>query len=366
MTTERPDVIKESGGLELPPLGDTWYIAGWAPEFEPSLPVSRMIAGEQMVLYRVPGGRMVGLEDRCPHRWAPLSLGRVEGEHIRCMYHGVKYGSDGQCVEVPGQDLVPKTLCVRSYPIVEKHHLVWVWIGDPAKAHPSRVPDLSVMDEPQWRLYQGVVEYKANHALISDNLLDLTHVRFLHERTLGRPVATVSGTPSGPPQVRAEPRRLDNGVRAEGWYPGSRIIAIPKSVPDGDLWMRSDYIVPGILISRGGMYAPGTATECEGLPPGTQHVPLSDGLAIHAVTPMRARNTRYFYLQGFRVSDAEKDETDAIWQVSQEAFVEDLKMIEAQQENVALDSPHRMGGIAADRGLVMFRSLMKRLISDRN
>jgi phenylpropionate dioxygenase-like ring-hydroxylating dioxygenase large terminal subunit len=249
--------------------------------------------------------------------------------------------------------------------VAEKYRLVWIWMGDPTLADPDLIPDLSMLDEPKWHLYVGSLDYEANYALVNDNLLDLTHIEFLHEKTLGRPVASRSGD-LGRPQILggSEAKLTDRGVRVEGWTGGPRLEILPKKVPDGDLWSRVDSVVPGINIARVRMYPQGTSRECKGLCPGPAHLPLSDTMAIHVVTPMTPHKTRYFYSMGVRMSDAERTEADAIWEIAKQAFSEDLKMIQAQQKIVSFHPGHRMLGIAADRGLVLFRNKLKKLIAE--
>ncbi len=345
-----------------PFLKSTWYAAGWSSEFESS-PAARTIINEPVVCYRKQDGTLVALEDRCAHRWAPLSLGRVEGDELRCMYHGIKFRPDGLCSEVPGQDRIAKSLCVRAYPVVERHRLVWIWMGDPTQADPRLIPDLSLGDRPAMHSYQGSLDYQAHYSLICDNLLDLSHLAYLHERTLGRPVAPIS-------QRRTKPRipdgsgatRIDGGVRVEGWLFG-RSAFLPKKVPDGDLWSRVDFLVPGIYVSHARMYPEGTAEKCGGRPPEEDLAPLSDSISIQAVTPITARETRYFYSIGHRMSDMDAAEADEIWKIVLEAFAEDLRMIEAQQRIIDTHPGRPMGGIAADRGLTLFRTLMKKRIT---
>jgi phenylpropionate dioxygenase-like ring-hydroxylating dioxygenase large terminal subunit len=352
--------------IELPFLRNIWYVAGWASEFDASGPIGRTIVDEPIVLYRKRDGKLVALQDRCAHRWAPLSFGRVEGDDLRCMYHGVKYGADGRCVEVPGQDRIAKMLCVRPYPVVQKNRLVWIWMADPAIADPDLIPDLGMLDQPWRRIYHGSLDYEANYSLINDNLLDLSHLSFLHEKTVGRPVVTEAEshlkpyTPGG-----SEAKPLERGVRVESWVSGplARNVLLPKKVPDGDLWTRTDFLAPGIFISDERMYPAGTAQECQDLPPGAERVSLSDSMSIQAVTPMTARKTRYFYSFGPRASDVEAEESDAMWQIVKETFSEDLRMIQAQQSIIDAHPGHRMGGIAADRGLVLFRNLIKKLLA---
>lgn len=350
-------------------LRNAWYVVGWADDLSSAPPVGIALLNEPVVLYRDLTSTWVALEDRCAHRWAPLSRGRIEGNDLRCMYHGLRYDRSGRCVEIPGQDRVPKSLGVRSFPVLERHGFVWVWMGDPGRAEPHLIPDLCLLDDHSRRIYRGSLDYRANYKLVSDNLLDLSHISFLHETTLGRPVA-------GPRGMRPKPRiqtgsqavTLERGVRVEGWIPGAqaRGIWVPKSAPDGDLWSRVDFLVPGIYISQAQMYPIGTEDACHGSPPCatvTGPAPLTDSMSIQAITPMGPRTTRYFYSFGSRSVDMSPDESDAVWGIVQEAFTEDLKMIEAQQQNIDHHPGRRMAGIAADRGLTLFRALMKRLVA---
>jgi hypothetical protein len=141
-------------------------------------------------------------------------------------------------------------------------------------------------------------------------------------------------------------------------------VVLPKELPDGDLWIRTDFLVPGIFISNWRIYPEGTAEDCKGRAPGIERVPLSNSMSIQAVVPMTTRRTRYLFSLGHRASDMEEEESSAIWKVVQEGFTEDLQMIQAQQRMIDTHPGRRMVGIAADRGLVMFRGLMKQLIAN--
>jgi phenylpropionate dioxygenase-like ring-hydroxylating dioxygenase large terminal subunit len=354
--------------LELPFLKDVWYVAGWMSEFEGPGPFARTIADEPLVLYRKKDKTISALADRCAHRWAPLSRGRTEGDDIRCMYHGVRFRSDGTCAEVPGQSQAAPTLRVRSYSVVERHQLVWVWLGDPARADLHSIPDLSMLDQPSRRIYQGSLDYAAHYSLICDNLLDLSHIGFLHEKTAGQPVVELTDVPAGSCYMPggSEAKLIDRGVRAESWISGptARSVALPKRTPDGDLWTRTDFLVPGIFISVDRMYPSGTANRCGRLAPAPELESLSDTMSIQAVTPISKRESRYFYSFGPRASEVDVSEGAAMWRIVLATFAEDVKMIEAQQKVIDQHPGDQMGGIAADRGFTLYRNLMKRLSSE--
>jgi vanillate O-demethylase monooxygenase subunit len=212
----------------------------------------------------------------------------------------------------------------------------------------------------------GQLDYEANHAFISDNLLDLSHLAFLHEKTLGRrPDSAPKDGSTLQTRTGAEAKPLERGVRAESWRVGeqNRSVIQPTNAPKGDVWTRVDFLVPGIFISRVATYPAGTAQACAGGTPGDDMEALTDTMSCQAVTPMTARTTRYFYSSGPRASDMSEEESRRVWEIAEAAFLEDKVMIEAQQKVIDHCRSTRMGWIEADRGPGLFRALMERLIA---
>ena len=166
-------------------IKNCWYVAAWDIEVPEDGMLARTLLNEPVLLYRGSEGQVVALENRCCHRAAPLHLGRKEGDCIRCMYHGLKFDPSGACVEIPGQDKIPPKTCIKSYRVVERHRLVWIWMGDPAMANPDDIVDHHWHDSPDWRMKPGYIHYQANYKLIVDNLLDFTHLAWVHPTTLG-------------------------------------------------------------------------------------------------------------------------------------------------------------------------------------
>jgi vanillate monooxygenase len=165
-------------------LRNQWYCAALAHEIGKA-PLGRVFLGEPVVMFRTADGTICALEDRCCHRRAPLSLGKVEGDNLRCGYHGFLYDASGRVVWVPGQDRVPPDARVRSYPIVDRHGYVWIWMGDPALADPAKAPDFFWNDDPAWAAWSGYLPIACNYMLLVDNLMDLSHVPVLHAGLLG-------------------------------------------------------------------------------------------------------------------------------------------------------------------------------------
>lgn len=186
-------------------IKNTWYVAGWDKEIPAEGMFSRTIIGVPVVMYRKEDGSIVALEDRCCHRGAPLSVGRREGDCIRCMYHGLKFDSAGRCIEAPAQERIAPQAKVRKFPIVEQHRWVWIWMGDPENADPSLIPDTQWLDHPEWRSLDGYIHYDVNYLLICDNLLDFSHLPFVHPTTLGGSEDYAA--------VRPKVERIDGGVR---------------------------------------------------------------------------------------------------------------------------------------------------------
>lgn len=168
-------------------IRNTWYIAA-EPQELGGRPLARTILDVPLVLFRTASGVPVALDDRCPHRFAPLSLGRVVGERIQCGYHGAQFDASGACALVPGQSVLPPKARVRSYPLHEKHGYVWIWLGDPGGADDtSTIPAfLWRSDHPQWDGGYGHFEsLRANYNLINDNLFDITHAEYVHPESFG-------------------------------------------------------------------------------------------------------------------------------------------------------------------------------------
>ena len=146
-----------------------------------------------MVLYRRTDGQVTALEDACWHRLLPLSMGRLEGDEVVCGYHGLVFNAAGRCTYMPAQKTINPSACVRSYPVAERHRLVWIWPGDPALADPAKIPDFHWNDGTEW-VGEGGTFYglKCDYRLVIDNLMDLTHETYVHAGSIGDEAITSS------------------------------------------------------------------------------------------------------------------------------------------------------------------------------
>lgn len=163
-------------------LKNQWYVAAFPAEVT-DRPLARTICNEPMVLFRGADGKVGALSDRCPHRMAPLSSGEVVGDAVQCGYHGIRFDRQGTCVHIPGGLAAPRNFRARSFPVVERHGFIYLWMGE-GPADESKLPNFYENDDPGWAGVPGYLHIRCNYQLMVDNILDLTHVVFVHKTTL--------------------------------------------------------------------------------------------------------------------------------------------------------------------------------------
>jgi phenylpropionate dioxygenase-like ring-hydroxylating dioxygenase large terminal subunit len=177
--------LRRMADRDTPFITSCWYVAALAEEISDGL-FKRRILDQQLVLYRTSEGKVVALEDRCAHRSFPLSSGRLEGDTIICGYHGFRYDPNGNWIDVPSQTQCPKGVGVRNYPIVQQGPLLWIWMGD-SPADESLLPAQEWMASADWAFSVGYMPLRGNYVSLHENLLDLTHLSYLHAGTFGTP-----------------------------------------------------------------------------------------------------------------------------------------------------------------------------------
>jgi len=163
-----------------------WYVAAFSSEVTREF-LPRILLEKRVVLFRTEAGEVVALSDRCAHRAYPLSLGKLEGDTIVCGYHGFRFNAEGDCIDVPSSAKCPRDLGVARYRVVERGPLVWIWMGDPDEADESRLVEQEWLSEINWAKSSGYFELQSNYISMHENLLDLTHLSFLHANTFGTP-----------------------------------------------------------------------------------------------------------------------------------------------------------------------------------
>ncbi len=305
-------------------LRNAWYVAGFAEEFTPEKLIARTLLDQPMVMFRNGMGGITALADRCPHRFAPLSLGRIcdGGRSVRSGYHGLEFGPDGRCTRNPHSDkAIPKAAAVASYAVRENAGLVWLWGGDAALADESLMPDFSAVTcAPPEATIKGYMPAACSYELLVDNILDLTHVDYLHPTTLG------SGALAGvQPQVSDRGERSVHIVWQSSGQPapaafdmGLRLQGQPT-----DQWTEVTWKAPSCMLLNVGATLLGE-TRAQG----------ASTLNLHLATPETATTMHYWYwtTRSFAIG---AEANAQIRPILEHVFTqEDKPMIEAQQRQI--------------------------------
>lgn len=345
-------------------IRNAWYMAGWAKDFPAGTPTACRILNEPLVFYRQADGTLVALEDRCPHRLAPLSMGQVEGDDLRCLYHGVKFSGAGACLEVPGSNAKPKTLCVRPYPVVERESAVFVWMGDASKADESLLPPFIGHENPDWHMLPGHMDYDVYYELIQDNLLDLSHIAFLHRNSFG-------GGNAGSNQAWADAElritQLPRGVRVERWMKNAPTPPpqAPVVGPLCDVMNSFDYLAPGFFLLNTRYYKVGAAERAGSDRPTEE--PIFASWTSQAVTPITDRKTTYYFCFGpWDKQPGAADMKEAFRSLALKAFTEDWEMLTAQQKSLDADPARRMVLFDVDKAPVLYRRVVDKILAEES
>lgn len=186
---------------------DFWYPVAVAASVPREKTLAARFAGERIALYRGASGAVYALADRCAHRQVPLSMGVVEGDALRCCYHGWTYRGNGRISQIPylsaGSARPPRG--VRAYPVREAYGLVFVFPGDPAKAAAAPLPRLPEFDSPRHKTMTFSRTVACHYSFLHENLLDMNH-QFLHRGVVGRIRPELLGYETGPHSVAARYR----------------------------------------------------------------------------------------------------------------------------------------------------------------
>lgn len=299
-------------------IRDLWYVAAWASEVSDRL-FSRTLLGEPVLIYREQDGTAVAIGNRCAHRFAPLDLGRrCEDGSIECPYHGLRFDRSGACVHNPHEDgKIPRNARVPAYPLVERYGLLWIWMGDPARADADRIPAFDQLTNPGYRTITGRTGIKAHYELVADNLLDLSHSQFLHAK-FARADDVLT--------VRHEVTQDGDTVFSRRWIPDipapnffARCMPAPKARVDH--WVRVRWDAPGLHRLDVGVTSAGRPEE-EGM----------RRQGSHLLTPENETSTHYFYASSRNYLLENENEDEAIREWHRVGFGEqDKPMIEAVQ-----------------------------------
>ena len=343
-------------------LNNGWYVAAWSDEVGRT-PLARTLLSQPVVFYRREDGGAVALHDRCPHRFVPLSLGTVAGDEIMCGYHGLTFDDSGHCTHERATSLARDRFCLRSYPVTDRYGALWIWMGDAAAADPELIPRFDFFDDPDHMIAgRGLTHIKANYTLEIDNLLDLSHLDFVHAKTISNGQVT---------QGRYKVYQKGNTVHSDWGIPGTiapRQFADLIAMSNDPRWdgAKADGIVDHWLDMR--WDAPGTLLLDVGVaPPGTARAAAIDMLQAHFVTPETEESTHYFWVYSMTRLGQPQELLDGFLHVVNIAFGdEDRPMLEAQQQAMAGNDfwAEQPMILAEDGGAIRARRVLDKLIRD--
>lgn len=331
-------------------LRNAWYPLCWSAEVGEALSPHTAL-GEKIVVFRKADGSIAALEDCCPHKFLPLSMGRRKGDQVECGYHGMTFDCSGRCTAIPGQPVIPTTAAVRSYAVEERLGLAWIWMGAAEDADRTMLYDLPQYGDPAWKAVHGASLYNAaNYMNLIDNLLDPSHVTFVHGTTLATP---------GGRDVPVQSEKHENGVTVWRWILDSPPIPVFAKTGhfkgNADRWHYYMFTPPSSCVIDFGSGEPGALTE----------ETRSQGLQIYAchfILPVDETSCidHWLHVRNFRIDDAALDR-----QLNEDlagAFLEDKAILEAIQLQEARYPERRQMKLAIDGGPNRARLMLRKLI----
>jgi vanillate O-demethylase monooxygenase subunit len=293
------------------------------------------------------------MRDACPHRLLPLSMGYKEGDSVRCRYHGLLVGPDGAGAEMPVKsEAVPKAVCAKLYPVVERHRFIWVWIGEAELADPATIPDFWPCSAPGWVFDGGYKHIQADYRLMIDNLLDLSHETWVHQGSIGQ--HEIGETP-------IETRVDGEAVQVSRWMAGIDPPPFWRDAlkADGpvDRWQVCHFLAPSSVLIDVGVAPVAAGATLE------KHDQGVRGFVVDAMTPESETSTHYFWgmARNFDVEDAG---FTARFKAQQgQVFDEDVEVLEAQQRSIVANPDMKLRGYSIDLGSVRARAIIGKLMA---
>jgi len=330
---------------------NTWYPLTWSRSVSHELGKHRIL-GQDVVVYRTSGGAVTAMEDLCPHRFLPLSMGKLKGDSIECGYHGMTFDCTGTCTRVPGQDIIPRTR-VRTYPTHENMGLVWIWMGDESLADPDLVFDLPQYHDPAWSSVEGdALRIEADYLSLADNLCDPAHVSFVHQTTLGNVASE---------DVPIEHEVSENKIVTWRWINDAPAIPLFEKYGNFegnvDRWHYYHYLVPSIAIIDFGSAPTGSGAQ-DGNREGSMQI-----YACHFMTPVDEHTSidHWMHIKSF---SADESTNRALSDDFRIAFQEDKDILEAIQLNELKHPNRKKVRIAIDGAPTQMRRMVKKLIDE--
>jgi phenylpropionate dioxygenase-like ring-hydroxylating dioxygenase large terminal subunit len=286
---------------------NVWYCAAWSDELSDQL-LGRKILDEPIVMFRTECGAAKALRDFCSHKLSPLRLGRHIGDRIECPYHGLQFDGNGRCVHNPhGTGVTPRAADIRAFPLVERDTILWIWMGDPALADDTKVPDCSYISSQQRRTVKNVFTVAANYRLSIDNLMDLAHVFFVHRQSAGASTRNMQIEVTEEEDTVCD-RRFSAGSTGLNFF--AEALGDVGGLYDN--WLDIKWSPVGVLRNHSGSSRVGCGRNTGG---GNQS-DFADQMGTHLLTPETETSSFYFCAnsRNYALSDETVDDVWRSWQ----------------------------------------------------
>jgi phenylpropionate dioxygenase-like ring-hydroxylating dioxygenase large terminal subunit len=328
-------------------IRDCWYVAALADDVDRNLQ-RRVLLEEPVVLYRNLAGEAVALYDACSHRKFPLSMGKLVGDVVQCGYHGWEYDCAGKCVNIPTSEKIPANTDLKSYPVTERYGLIWIWMGEKAKADPNLIPDCSHLRS----VANGKIDMQCHYQLMVENLLDLSHVTFVHSSYQGHThLASVLPKTETQGKVVVMTRSMTGAETPPLWH---KVMGLPLGAPM-DHNQRLEFHAPGSAFVKQSVY-----------PSGERH--RSYGFSTnHFLTPSTPKSTQYIWLISLDWPNVDPEILETFRKGVVAIIEQDRIAVEGQQVNLDLlrnkpfDPPQR--SVPFDRTALASRQVIRRMAS---
>jgi phenylpropionate dioxygenase-like ring-hydroxylating dioxygenase large terminal subunit len=332
-------------------IRNAWYVAAWDRDLTDQL-MPLTLLGDAVVLYRQSNGRVVALEDACVHRKLPLSMGRIQGDLLECGYHGLRYDATGSCVHIPCSDRIPRKARVRSYPIEARYGLLWIWMGLPQLADVDTIMAVAHWGDPAWSATRGdSMTVDCNYLYVTDNLLDPSHVAWVHPSSFGDASCEAAGV-----DITASA----GGLCASRWMTSAEVAPLYRRfvrfaglcdrLQHYEVRFPSHALVKAVFVPAGSKSADAAA-----------HAAAFVMDSYNFLTPVDESHTRYFWFQVHNAADADGRATEALAAGVKGAFEEDRVILNAVQKSFERSKTASID-ISIDSAPLRFRRSIRRLI----
>lgn len=333
-------------------LKNAWYVAALSSAIGRQLQAVRIL-GESIVLYRTEARTPVALEDACPHRKLPLSMGRIKGDAVECGYHGLVFDCSGKCVDAATQERIPPLAVVRSYPVQDRYGLLWIWMGATDQGPLPDIYEIPHHADPTWHITGGdQLQCKCHYLWLVDNLLDPSHVAWVHRTSFGG-----AGTDNAPLEISVKPE----GVVCSRWLydkpPPPFYAPLVRFEGHADRLQHYEVIYPSIAVNMS-VYTPAG----RGGPGMVEDAQTYRMVSYNFLTPIDEDTTMYFWLQHRNTDPGNEEITLRNAQGARSAFEEDRVILEAVHIGMK-NKTTRTAGLMLDAAAGKFRKTLGDMIA---